>query len=136
MRLSGRSLPALSPLLLSTLTGCTGLDPPAATPLRQPAAQVAPPACPSPTQAGAIQPAGYRTPTPQGEDKRSEVVPAPGTVTLPSPWPLPGAPAAPACPFAGLTELTVEDLVREVLARNPSLAQMVAAYQAATARYP
>lgn len=33
-------------------------------------------------------------------------------------------------------ELSVEELVDEVLARNPSLAQMVAAWQAASARYP
>jgi outer membrane protein TolC len=39
-------------------------------------------------------------------------------------------------PFQGLTELTAEALVEEVLARNPSLAQMTAAYQAAQARYP
>ncbi|MBI3411663.1 MAG: TolC family protein [Planctomycetes bacterium] len=33
-------------------------------------------------------------------------------------------------------ELSVEELVQDVLARNPSLAQMVAAWQAASARYP
>lgn len=33
-------------------------------------------------------------------------------------------------------ELTVEDLVADVLARNPNLSQMVAAWQAASARYP
>jgi outer membrane protein TolC len=33
-------------------------------------------------------------------------------------------------------ELTVEALVQQVLARNPSLAQMTAAWQAASARYP
>jgi outer membrane protein TolC len=35
-----------------------------------------------------------------------------------------------------MDELPVEALVEQVLARNPSLAQMVAAWQAATARYP
>jgi outer membrane protein TolC len=35
-----------------------------------------------------------------------------------------------------MSELSVEALVQEVLARNPSLAQMVAAWQAASARYP
>jgi outer membrane protein TolC len=39
-------------------------------------------------------------------------------------------------PFEGLPELTADELVREVLARSPSLAQMVAAWQAASARYP
>jgi outer membrane protein TolC len=45
------------------------------------------------------------------------------------------ASAAPA-PFSGVAELTADLLVEQVLARNPSLAQMVAAYQAAEARYP
>jgi outer membrane protein, heavy metal efflux system len=39
-------------------------------------------------------------------------------------------------PFAGLAELSVEAVVQQVLARNPSLAQMAAAWQAAQARYP
>jgi outer membrane protein, heavy metal efflux system len=39
-------------------------------------------------------------------------------------------------PFAGLKELFVEAVVEQVLARNPSLAQMTAAWQAASARYP
>jgi cobalt-zinc-cadmium efflux system outer membrane protein len=43
-------------------------------------------------------------------------------------------PCAP--PFALETELSVEVLVEQVLVRNPSLAQMVAAWQAASARYP
>lgn len=39
-------------------------------------------------------------------------------------------------PFGGMSELSAEAVVREVLARNPSLAQMAAAAQAASARYP
>jgi outer membrane protein TolC len=39
-------------------------------------------------------------------------------------------------PAGGTAELGVETLVEQVLARNPSLAQMVAAWQAARARYP
>jgi outer membrane protein TolC len=39
-------------------------------------------------------------------------------------------------PFAGRTELTEADLVEQVLARNPTVAQMAAAAQAAAARYP
>jgi outer membrane protein TolC len=42
----------------------------------------------------------------------------------------------PVAPFEGLPELTADEVVHEVLARNPSLAQMVAAWQAASARYP
>lgn len=39
-------------------------------------------------------------------------------------------------PFPAGAELSVNLLVEQVLARNPSLAQMVAAWQAASARYP
>ena len=35
-----------------------------------------------------------------------------------------------------MKELSVDGLVQEVLTRNPSLAQMTAAWQAASARYP
>jgi outer membrane protein TolC len=39
-------------------------------------------------------------------------------------------------PFAGLSELTADAVIAQVLARNPTLAQMAAAYEAAAARYP
>jgi outer membrane protein, heavy metal efflux system len=39
-------------------------------------------------------------------------------------------------PFAGQAQLNVDRLVGQVLARNPTLAQMTAASQAAAARYP
>lgn len=39
-------------------------------------------------------------------------------------------------PFAGMNELPIDQLVEQVLARNPSLEKMQAAWQAATARYP
>jgi outer membrane protein, heavy metal efflux system len=39
-------------------------------------------------------------------------------------------------PLAGLAELTAEATVEQVLARSPTFAQMVAAWQAAEARYP
>src|SRR5262249_31368783 len=39
-------------------------------------------------------------------------------------------------PFSGMAELSVDALVEQVLARNPSLAQMTAAWQAASARHP
>src|SRR5262249_1367438 len=46
-------------------------------------------------------------------------------------------PASPSeLPMAGMPELSVDVLVQQVLARNPSLAQMTAAWQAASARYP
>jgi outer membrane protein TolC len=38
--------------------------------------------------------------------------------------------------FQNLKELSVDVLVQQVLARNPTVAQMVAAWQAASARYP
>jgi outer membrane protein TolC len=38
--------------------------------------------------------------------------------------------------FSGMSELSVDALIQQVLARNPTLAQMVAAWQAASARYP
>jgi outer membrane protein TolC len=41
-----------------------------------------------------------------------------------------------AVPFGGMAELSVEVLIDQVLARNPSLAEMVAAWQTASARYP
>jgi outer membrane protein TolC len=45
-----------------------------------------------------------------------------------------GAPSS--IPFDGLAELTADALVEQVLSRNPTVAQMVAAYQAVSARYP
>jgi outer membrane protein TolC len=50
--------------------------------------------------------------------------------------PAPAKAAPPASPFAGMAELSVEAVVQEVLSRNPTLAQMIAAWQAASARYP
>src|SRR5437879_740662 len=50
--------------------------------------------------------------------------------------PTPTGPSAPDSALAGTPVLSVETLVKDVLARNPSLAQMTAAWQAASARYP
>jgi outer membrane protein TolC len=49
-----------------------------------------------------------------------------------------GAPAAEMAdsPFTGVAELTVSALIEQVLARNPSLCQMAAAWQAAATRHP
>jgi len=46
------------------------------------------------------------------------------------------APQPQVAPFAGDAELSVEALVEQVLAQNPSLPQMIAAWEAARARYP
>jgi cobalt-zinc-cadmium efflux system outer membrane protein len=42
----------------------------------------------------------------------------------------------PDLPFAGSSELSAESLVEQVLARSPTLPQMLAAWEAARARYP
>lgn len=55
---------------------------------------------------------------------------------LPTPTTLLPAGASPACPFEGMSELSVEAVVQAVLDRNPTLPQMIAAWQAASARYP
>jgi outer membrane protein TolC len=69
--------------------------------------------------------------TPSGPSTgHAELLPVSAS-TQPSPATLP-----PHSPLEGMTELTVEALVEQVLARNPSLAQMVAAWRAASARYP
>ena len=67
----------------------------------------------------------------------SEPAAAPRAVML-APVPLSDAPADAVLPAprAAAGELSVEVLVQQVLARNPSLAQMTAAWQAASARYP
>lgn len=59
-----------------------------------------------------------------------------GAEILPCAASEPAAPSSPTAAFAGVSELTAEVLVEQVLTRNPSLAQMVAAWQAASARYP
>lgn len=57
------------------------------------------------------------------------------TAALPAPTPL-DAPTPDAPLFAGAAELSVDDLIEQVLARNPSVAEMIAAWKAAAARYP
>ncbi len=54
---------------------------------------------------------------------------------LPMPRKLPEG-AGPPSLFAGMRELTAEALVEQVLVRNPTLAEMVAAWKAASARFP
>ena len=83
--------------------------------------------------------------TPHSSDTtaRSQGTPAAGAPVHLVSAPLPPGTLSPAeyfrvhdAPFAGMNELTAEALVEQVLARNPSLAQMLAAWQAASARYP
>jgi len=50
--------------------------------------------------------------------------------------PVVSAPCPPDSPFAGMSELAVDVLIQQVLTRNPSLAQMTGAWQAASAKYP
>lgn len=70
-----------------------------------------------------------------------------GCATLPEAAPTPPLPAAtaappsllpsqPAAPLAGAKELSLGTLIEAVLARNPTLAQAVAAWDAAKARFP
>jgi outer membrane protein TolC len=66
---------------------------------------------------------------------QESATPADAEPTLPAPTAI--SPASPqSSPFAGMTELSVEALVKAVLERSPSLPEMVAAWQAASARYP
>lgn len=56
-------------------------------------------------------------------------------VSATAPGSLPDA-SLPCAPFSDAAELSVETLIEQVLARNPSLAEMVATWRAASARYP
>lgn len=60
----------------------------------------------------------------------------PGTTSDPKAAADPKAAPPSPPPFKGKGELQVEALIEAVLARNPTLAQMTAAWQAASARYP
>jgi outer membrane protein, heavy metal efflux system len=90
-------------------------------------------------QAGCVGVPAGQTPSPDGlahQPARSEA-PAPGVrQAAHRPAEEPAAPAPPPSPLQGLPELTAEALIEQVLARNPSLAQMEAAWQVAQARYP
>jgi outer membrane protein TolC len=72
----------------------------------------------------------------EGKDQ-PEMLPPPRKLTEkpeepPTPSKLPAGPSL----FGGLKELTAEALVVQVLARNPSVAEMVSAWKAASARFP
>src|SRR5262245_33840621 len=89
-----------------------------------------PPTPPAQPHAGGPGPLGDRPPEPRPAQlppspapaaaPRRAGEPAGGPDPLPAPRPLPG-------PFEGAEELTADALVEQVLARNPSLPQMVAA---------
>jgi cobalt-zinc-cadmium efflux system outer membrane protein len=118
-------------LLVLPQTGCTPIAP------VRPAPSTA--LTLSPSDPPTIQQASYQ---PSGDtDTRStgSLPPTSQEVTLPPPTPATprGAPTpASGSPFDNVGELTPELLVRQVLARNPSLEQMVAAWKAVEARYP
>ncbi len=106
-------------LLLVLLAGCAG---PSSV------KQTAHPTRPflSPPREATTSPTGLARPTRDGAivlaSAKSPLEPA---ATLPH-----------VAPFEGKAELQVDALIEAVLARNPTLAQMVAAWQAASARYP
>jgi outer membrane protein TolC len=97
-------------LLLSLSLGCASL-PSSEPPVSQ--------ASSAPTET--IQRVAFEQPPSSGD-----TLPEPHRIEDPSPN----------VPFAGSKELSVEAVVAQVLARNPSLAQMTAAWKAAQARYP
>jgi outer membrane protein TolC len=122
-------------LFFVLLPGC-------AAPSGVPAPEYAPPVLPptQPSGEATIQRAGFHAHASPTSDKppAAEPVPAP-LAAVPAPIPLqPPGPNSdpPDLPFAGQSELSPDALVQGVLARNPSLAQMVAAWRAAAARYP
>jgi outer membrane protein TolC len=78
-----------------------------------------------------IQQVAHQLPSSDGaKQSATEPLPFPGR----SPSDLTIGPASPL--FAGLAELSADAVVEQVLARSPSLAQMSAAWQAASTRYP
>lgn len=101
-------------------------------------------ASPSVREPVASLPAAVRAtvPTPVSTEPRPTVtlVAATADEPKPAPKPLPAPPSGTTpsnpTPPSGTAELTAEAVVDQVLARNPTLAQMVAAWQAAAARYP
>lgn len=103
-------------LVFLSLTGCAVPRPlPADLPVSKTSVSVA---------VDQIQQVGY-----QSSSGTSEQEAAPAPKIIPSSL-------CAAVPFQGTKELDLGALVQEVLARNPTLAQMSAAWQAAEARYP
>jgi len=102
-------------LLSSLLAGCNALPGPKAARSPAPVAQA--------------RPAGEKEPQETKPIRQTALfVPAAAADKTDSP--------APAVPFEAMAELSPEALVQQVLLRNPSLGQMVAAWKAASVRYP
>jgi cobalt-zinc-cadmium efflux system outer membrane protein len=92
-------------------------------------------------EAKEIQPAAYlEKGTPDNPKPANEGVAAQPESSLPSPTRVDDSASSvspsPASPFKNASELSVDALVEAVLARNPSLSEMIAAWKAAQARYP
>ncbi len=83
----------------------------------------------SPSKTAQTNPGAAAIQTVSHQEIQEPLLPAPD-----SSMPLNSGPNA--HPFAGMPELPIEGLIQEVLGRNPSLAQMVAAWNVALARYP
>jgi outer membrane protein TolC len=115
--------------LFGLAVGCTTLRPTERVSQRLPVVQAPRSAADAPSEeGGAVQQAAY-----QAEDTATPDATSPALPIRP-----PDSKAADSAdaPFAGVAELAVGPLVQAVLTRNPTLAQMVAAYEAAQARYP
>jgi outer membrane protein, heavy metal efflux system len=115
-------------LLLSSGGGCSSLSPP--MPAVMGTSSAKPAAFGKPIGLSEIQQAAHQLPPSDGAKPATELFPLPRR--LPSD-PTTGSAAS---VLAGLPELTADALVEQVLARSPSLTQMIAASQAASARYP
>src|SRR5262245_59162917 len=116
MRLTNRSLLALAPLLLGPAGGCASLSPSVAPATPQPTTQAARGVNSYPSQPGAVQLAVHQAQSAPSGDKPPEQGAAPSPVQPAAPKPLPGQLCAslPARPFEMLSELSAEDVVREV----------------------
>jgi cobalt-zinc-cadmium efflux system outer membrane protein len=125
MRRRGRRQSRCSWILLpGLLIGCSTV--PSPLPVRPPAG-----ACLTPETATIRQAVFRPEEKPERAGSPAEQPADPSAPALHAP-----APLADPGPLAGLEELSVDGLVRAVLAVNPTLAQMMAAWKAARARYP
>jgi outer membrane protein TolC len=130
-------------LPLSLLAGCSLLSPERPSSSQLPSLRLPVSAASndsSRNQPEAIQQTTYEDKAASGNAQPpSEGSSAQAEASLPSPTPVESPASASALlesPFAGMSELSIDTLAEAVLARNPTLAQMVAAWKAAQARYP
>lgn len=127
--------------LIALITGCSALPPANPVGHHLPAAETVPsPDDANPRDTEAVQQVAYRGGEATGRaGNRDETSSTPPDATLPAPAPLSQAEAAsdpPESPFKGVSELSVDALVEAVLARSPSVPEMIAAWKAAQARVP